>query len=134
MDQVMSGLALEYFGLAFVAIVGVLQIVAAYNDLIGVSFFSRKIYSYLFAASTVGPTLAGFFTWHLRNPFGVIQGREQFGFFVLALTIAFIFTLATSSLLKKKRLQGNYAQQDGLEALKEVTFFQALRHRFGRKQ
>jgi hypothetical protein len=53
---------------------------------------------------------------------------------MLALTIAFIFTLATSSLLKKKRLQGNYAQQDGLEALREVTFFQALRHRFGRKQ
>tara|TARA_B100001971_G_C17759205_1_gene319330 strand:- start:43 stop:447 length:405 start_codon:yes stop_codon:yes gene_type:complete len=134
MDQVMSGLALEYFGLAFVAIVGVLQIVAAYNDLRGVSFFNCKIYGYLFAVFTVGPAMAGFFTWHLRNPFGVIQGREQFGFFMLALTIAFIFTLATSSLLKKKRLQGNYAQQDGLEALREVTFFQALRHRFGRKQ
>jgi hypothetical protein len=41
MAQMMAGLALEYFYLAFVAIVGVLQIVAAYNDLRGISFFIR---------------------------------------------------------------------------------------------
>ena len=134
MDQVMPRLALEYFGLVFIAIMGVLQIVAAYNNLIGISFFSRKIYSYLFAASTVGPALAGFFTWHLRNPFGVIQGREQFGFFMLALTIALILTLTASSLLKNRYLRGKYTQHDGLAALREVTFFQALRHRFGRRQ
>ena len=134
MAQMMAGLALEYFYLAFVAIVGVLQIVAAYNDLRGVSFFNCKIYGYLFAVFTVGPALAGFFTWHLRNPFGVIQGREQFGFFMLALTIALILTLTASSLLKNRYLRGKYTQHDGLAALREVTFFQALRHRFGRRQ
>ena len=127
-------LALEYFCLAFVATVGVLQVVAAYNELRGVSFFGRKIYSYLFAAFTVGPALAGFFTWNLRNPTGIIQGSEQFGCFMLALTAALIFTLAASSLLKNRHLRGNHAQHDGLEALREVTFFQALRHRFGRRR
>ena len=134
MDQVMTRLALEYFGLAFVATVGVLQVVAAYNELRGVSFFSRKIYGYLFAAFTVGPALARFFTWHLRNPSGIIQGGEQFGLFLLALTAALSFTLVSSSLLNNRRLRGNHAQHDGLEALREVTFFQALRHRFGRRQ
>ncbi len=134
MDQVMPRLALEYFCLAFVAIVGVFQVVAAYNELRGVSFFSRKIYGYLFAAFTVVPALAGFFTWNLRNPTGIIEGWEQFGFFMLALTAALSFTLVASSLLKNRRLRGNYAQHDGLEALRKVTFFQALRHRFSRRQ
>jgi hypothetical protein len=134
MAQMMAGLALEYFYLAFVAIVGVLQIVAAYNDLRGISFFNRKVYAYLFAALTVGPAMAGFFTWNLRNTFGIIQGWEQFAFFVLALTTALGFTLVVSSLFKNRYLQGNHAQHDGIEALREVTFFQALRHRFGRRQ
>ncbi len=127
-------LALEYFALVFVAVVGVLQLVAAYNELRGVSFFSRKIYGYLFAALTVGPALAGFFTWLSRNPSGIIHGREQFAFFILALIAALSFTLAVSSLLKNRRLRGNHAQHDGLEAVREVTFFQALRHRFDRRQ
>lgn len=134
MDQVMAGLALEYFCLVFVAAVGVLQVVAAYNELRGVSFFGGKIYGYLFAALTVGPALAAFFTWNSRNPTGIIQGPEQFGFFMLALTAALIFTLAASSLLKNRRLRRNHAQHDGLEALREVTFFQALRLRSGRRR
>ena len=134
MGQVMANLVLGYFSLVFVAAVGVLQVVAAYNELRGISFFSRKIYGYLFAAFTVGPALAGFFTWNSRNPFGIVQGREQFVFFLLAFTAALSFTLVASSLLNNKRLRGNHVRHDGLEALREVTFFQALRHRFGRRQ
>lgn len=130
----MARLALEYFCLVFLAAVGVLQAVAAGNGLTGLSFFGRRIYGYLFAASTVGPALAGFFTWNLRNPTGIIQGKEQFGFFMLALIVALAFTLAVSSLLKHSLCRGNYAQHDGLEALRGVTFFQALRHRFRRSR
>ena len=130
----MTNLALEYFYLVFVAAVGVLQVAVAYNGLRGVSFFSHKVYGYYFAAFTVGPALAGFFTWHSRNPPGIIEGREQFVFFLLALTTALIFTLAASSLLNNRRLRGNHTRHDGLEALREVTFFQALRHRFGRRR
>ncbi len=127
-------LALEYFFLVFIAVVGVLQLVASYNDLRGVSFFSQKIYGYLFAAFTVGPVLARLFTWNSRNPTGVIEGREQFSFFLLALVTAIGFTLVVSSLLKNRRLRGSYVQHDGLEVLREATFFQALRQRFGKKQ
>ena len=80
------------------------------------------------------PALAGIVTWNLGNPPGIVQGREQFVFFLIALIAALSFTLAVSSLLKNRRLRGNHARHDGLEALREVTFFQALRDRFGRRQ
>ncbi|MEE8194148.1 MAG: hypothetical protein V3T73_01430 [Dehalococcoidales bacterium] len=134
MDQVWARLALEYFYLVFLAVVGLLQVVAAYNELRGISFFSRKIYGYLFAAFTGGPALAGFFTWNSRNPTGIIHGGEQFVFFLLALITALSFTLIASSLLNSRRLRGNHVRHDGLEALREVTFFQALWHRLGRRR
>jgi hypothetical protein len=112
----------------------VLQLVASYNELRGVSFFSRKVYGYLFAAFTVGPVLARFFTWNSRNPTGIVEGREQFSFFLLALVAAIGFTLVASSLLNNGRLRGSYVQRDGLEALRETTFFQALRQRFGKRR
>ena len=129
----MARLALEYFGLVFLACVGVLQAAAAYNGLKGLSFLGQRLYGYLFAAFTVGPALAFFFTWNGRNPTGVIEGKEQFGFFMLGLIAAVVFTLAGSSLLRSSLLQGNPGH-DGLDALREVTFFKALRRRFVRRR
>ena len=129
----MARLALEYFGLVFLACLGVLQAAAAYNGLKGLSFFGRRLYGYLFAAFTVGPALAGFFTWNGRNPTGVIEGQQQFGFFMLGLIAAVVFTLAVSSLLKSSLPHGSPGH-DGLDALREVTFFQALRCRFDRRR
>lgn len=125
--------ALEYFCLAFLAALGVLQAAASYNGLKGISFFDRKIFGYIFAVFTISPALAGFFTWSIRNPVGMIHGKRQFGFFTLALISALIFTLATSSLRRKSLSQGN-PQNDGLEALKETSFWQALWHKFGRRR
>jgi hypothetical protein len=129
----MGRLALEYFGLVFVAVLGVLQVVAAYNRLRGVSFFRRRVYSYLFAVLTMGSALAGLFTWNWRNPIGIIQGGEQFVLFILALIMALALTLVVSSLLYKRCLQKNYVQHDGLELLREKTIFQVVRQRFGRR-
>jgi hypothetical protein len=123
-------LAFEYFYLALVACIGVIQAAAAYNGLKGVSFFSYKISAYLFMLFTTGPAMAGFFTWNERNATGVIEGREQFGFFMLAIIAAISSTLAFSSLIKHWSLRGNEVRIESLEALKEVTFFQAIRYCF----
>jgi len=123
-------LAFEYFYLVSIAAVGVIQAAVAYNGFRGISFFSRKIYSYLFMILTLSPVLAAFFTWNERNPTGVIEGREQFCFFMLAIVAAIGFTLIVSSLLQYRYLRKNNIRHDGFEALKEVTFFQALRHRY----
>ncbi len=125
-------MALEYFYLALVACIGVIQAAAAYNGLSGISFFSYKISAYLFMMVTTAPAMAAFFTWNQRNATGVIEGREQFGLFMLAILAAIGFTLAFSSLVKHWSLRGSEVKSEGLEALGEVTFFQAIRYRFNR--
>lgn len=127
-------MASEYFYLVLVASVGVIQAAVAYNGFRGISFFSRQIYGYLFMALTLGPVLVAFFTWNERNLTGVIEGREQFYLFMLAIVAAIGFTLVLSSLLKHWSLRTNDVLYDGFEALKEVTFFQALRYRFLKRQ
>jgi hypothetical protein len=123
-------LVLEYFYLVFIAAVGVIQAAVAYNGLRGVSFFSHRVCGYFFAAVTIGPVLASFFAWNERNPTGVVEGGQQFYFFMLAIVAAIGFTLVLSSIIKHHSLRGNDVKYDGFEALKEVTFFQAIRHRF----
>ncbi|MFH1663045.1 MAG: hypothetical protein ABH934_03920 [Chloroflexota bacterium] len=122
-------MAFEYFYLAFVASIGVIQAAVAYNGLKGISLFSYKVSAYLFMLVTTGPAMASLFSWNERNPTGVIEGREQFCFFLLAIVAAIGFTLIVSSIVKHWGLRRNNVNHDGLEALREVTFFQALRHR-----
>ena len=123
-------MAFEYFYLVLISSVGVIQAAVAYNGFRGISFFNRKIYGYLFMVFTLGPVLVAFFAWNERNITGVIEGREQFYLFILAIVAAIGFTLVLSSLLKHWSLRTNNVRHDGFEALKEVTFFQALRYRF----
>ncbi|MCK5577208.1 MAG: hypothetical protein KAI14_02725 [Dehalococcoidales bacterium] len=130
----MDKLAAEYFYLVAIAAIGAIQAAAAYNGLNGISFFRQKVFNYLFALLTVGATLARLFTWNQRNPVGIIEGAQQFSFFMLALVVAIAFTLAVSSLLRHSALQGNHPQHNGLEALREITFFQALWRRYIHKQ
>ncbi|MFC1865848.1 hypothetical protein ACFLYB_03955 [Chloroflexota bacterium] len=123
-------MAFEYFYLSLIASIGVIQAAVAYNGLKGISFFSYRVSAYLFMLLTMGPAMVSFFTWNERNATGVIEGREQFFFFMLAIVAAIGFTLVLSSLLKHWSLRGNDVATDSFEALKEVTFFQAIRYRF----
>jgi len=127
-------LALEYSASVFVAAVGVLQVAATYNGLKGMSFFNGKIYGYFFGFIAIIAPLAALFTWNLRNATGIIEGPEQFFCFVLAFAVALVFTFTVSSLIMGKELSGNTPEHNGLEALKEVTFFQALRYWFGHRK
>jgi hypothetical protein len=122
-------LAFEYFFLVFVAAVGVIQAAAAYNGINGISFFNHKIFAYFFMFITLGSVITAFFSWNERNPTGVIEGGEQFFFFMLAIVSAIGFTLVLSSLIKHWSLHDNNVLNNGLDTLKEVTFFQALRYK-----
>lgn len=123
-------MVLEYFYLVFIAAVGVIQAAVAYNGLRGISFFNYRVSAYLFMLVTSGPVLFVLFTWNERNPTGVVEGGQQFYFFMLAIVAAIGFALVVSSILKHWSLRWNDVKHDGFEALKETTFFQAIRHRF----
>lgn len=143
-------LALEYSILVFVAGLGVIQAAAANAGLRGLLFapgtvrirfypsgrrwtLSYHAFSYAFAAITVLPSLGFFFVWNSRNATGIIQGSEQAGFFVLGMALAVILTLIVSSLINQWRLQHNQTKAEGLEALKDITWFQALWRRWMRR-
>jgi len=130
----MLELAIEYSCLVFIAALGVFQLAAAYGQMRGVSFFTRRIYGFIFSALTAIPALIGLFTWNQRNSIGIIEGFQQFGLFSLAVFIAFIFNVVISHVIQRNKLRRNEVLEEGLEALKEVTFFQALRFRLGRRK
>ena len=143
-------LALEYSLLVFAAVLGVIQAAAANAGLRGLLFAPGAVrirfwpserrwtltyhhFSYLFAAVTVLPALGFFFVWNSHNATGIIQGSQQAGFFVLSTAAGGIFSLAASSLINQWRLQNNETQAEGLEALKDITWFQAVWRRWVRR-
>jgi hypothetical protein len=124
----MMKLALEYILVVFVAATGVIQASAAFNGLRGLLFFKYKVITYIFSCVCVLPVLFFFFTWNYRNATGIIEGAQQAGLVCLAMFLAIIFTLIFSSLLNHKSLYNNAVRTQGIEALKDVTFFIALQN------
>jgi hypothetical protein len=143
-------LSWEYSILVFVAVLGVIQAAAANAGLRGLLFAPGTVrirfwpaskrwtltylhFSILFAAVTVLPALGYFFVWNSHNATGIIQGSEQAGLFVLSTAAAGIFSLIMSSLINQWRLQHNQTDAKGLEALKDITWFQAVWRRWVRR-
>ncbi len=140
-------LEIQYFFLVFVAVLGIIQVTAANSGFRGLLFAPGTVrirffpsgrrwtltyfhFSYLFAAITVLPTLGFFFVWNYYNATGIVQGPEQAGLFVLGTGASGIFSLVASSLINQWRLQRNYTSAQGLEALKDITWFQAVYRRW----
>ena len=143
-------LSLEYATLVFVAVLGVIQAAAANAGLRGLLFAPGTVrirfwptgrhwtltylhFSYLFAAVTVLPALGFFFVWNSHNATGIIQGSEQAVLFVLSTAAGGIFSLVASSFINQWRLQHNQTQAQGLEALRDITWFQAVWRRWVRR-
>lgn len=146
-------LAWEYSLLVFGAGVGIIQAAAAYNRLKGLLFFPYQAFNtplriwpsgyrlgqyfswgYIFALATIAPALVSFFFWNRRNATGIIEGSQQALFFFLSMTAAMIFTLLLSSIINHWRLRHNQPQGEGIEALRDITWIQALQHRWGRRK
>ena len=89
-------IAWKYSMLAFLAVMGVLQFVAARNSLHQFLFFRNRVVSYAFSLVTVGFSFYYFFTWNSRFQTGVIEGAEQAGLFSLAALTALICSLVFS--------------------------------------
>jgi hypothetical protein len=122
----MLKLSLEYTALVFLAIVGVLQIAAICGHLSKLLFFSKKAHGYILAGLLILPAMVVFFTWNYYNPTGIIQGAEQAGLFMVSLVLALIVTLGFSSILNHSRAAAPRTHKEGVDALREVTYFQAF--------
>jgi len=118
-----TALPLKYSALIFVAVIGVLQAAAAYNNLRGLLFFRRILHAYIFAGITIAVPLGLFFAWNYLWATGYIAGSQQAGLFFYSAAAAIIFTLIVSSLINIKYKSDRPTQLTGLDALREGTFF-----------
>ena len=116
---------------------GVLQLVAAWGRLEGLSFFRRRYLGYIFAAVMVGVGYWWFFRVDRNIPAtaGGISGPTLFGYLIAALAITILLTLIISSAVKARWGRSNPEEgQDGLETLKRMTYLQALKRGFQGKK
>jgi chromate transport protein ChrA len=128
----------QYYLFVFVAAVGVLQLVAAYRQWSGLSFFRNRTLSYLFSFLTVVGSFVWFFGWENRMDTAMrraaLEGAQQFVYFNTAAFLALVFTLIVSSLLfvyRKRTQPRRKAYPQGFGALGEISYLEALRLSFG---
>jgi len=131
MSQVTS---CQYFIFVFIAAVGVLQLIATGTQLKGLLFFKRKALVYLFSFLAIGGSFGWFFGWDNRLDTVMrqtgLEGAQQFLYFCLAAFAALVFTLIVSSLLKAQWKGQPKGSSQGLDALKERSYFEAVKHSF----
>jgi hypothetical protein len=129
----MMSLSMEYLALVFLAVLGVLQLAAMRGRWFKLLFFQEKAATYLLSAVLVLLPLVLLFTWNYRNATGVVQGAEQAGLFMLALVLAVVYTAALSSLMNYSDRNSTSEHKEGLEVLRDMTFYEALCRLLGRK-
>jgi hypothetical protein len=120
----------DYLLFVFMVSLGVLQLVAAWGRLEGLSFFRRRYLGYILAAVMVGFGYWLFFRVDRNIPDteGGLSGPWLFSYLVAALAISILLTLIISSLVKARWGRSNPERGNaGLEALKTMTYFQALK-------
>jgi uncharacterized membrane protein YhfC len=126
-------LSLDYCLLVFIAVVGVIQLAALYNNLRGLLFFPRRIYTLSFACIAIAAALFAFFTWNDFHKV-IVEGSQQTGSFVTSAAAAIIFTLICSSILNSRRLNPGKPEREGLEGLRKCTYFQAVNNHWGEEE
>ncbi len=127
----MARLLLEYLILAFVSCLGLFQLIAVREGLHGISFFNRAIWGYLFAALTIGGSLSWFFAVENRLVPGLV-GPQVFALLIAAFFLALVITLSLSSLIKRRSLSRQDNPEPGIDALRRMTYFQAIAHQLRR--
>ncbi len=122
-------LAQDYLLLVFLSCFGVVQVAGAFGDLKGLLFFRDRRIASLVGAGLILGSLAFFFRDGGRNlpdTNGGIAGTSQFVLFVLGGFLALLFTFVATSFTNFRKGSPTKDTVEGLSALRETTFLQAL--------
>ena len=124
-------LPVEYFLLVLFSALAVIQYAVSSAGFRGLMLIQDPMLNRGLATVMSTPTMIALFTWNDRNPVGIIEGAQQAGLFTSASMLAVILVLFLSSILNHHRFSSSTEKQVlGLEALKNMTFFQAILKRF----
>jgi len=127
----------DYLLLVVMVCIGVFQFVAAWRRLDGLSFFFGRTYlAYPFVLIIIGVGYWLFFREERLVPdyAGGLAGSQLFIYTMGGIAIAGIVTLVVSSALNARWRRLGTGNVGGLDALKSMTYLQAIRHSFGRKK
>lgn len=127
----------QYFPLVFFSSLGVLQIAAARADLRGLTFFKRPLLCYLFSAVAIVGAFVWFYATGDRNAEPLVRiddgvkvffGETQsFATFMAGAFSALVATILVSSVVNAKISNStDRGVPRGLDALRQMTFFQAI--------
>ena len=130
-----------YFLMALLSSIGVLQIAVTYSGINGLSLFKRPLVNYIVGALAIVGGVALFYATSDRTaePLIVIHEgskwffgeRETLAAFIAGSLTGLVSTILISS-LRKGAISINHQKMppQGLDALKEVTWLQAIGRRF----
>ena len=127
--------AADYVLFIFLASLGVVQLAALKNKLKGLYFISIPLLNFVAALVLVAGSFVWFFVSEPRNlpdTGGGLDGNQQAMFSVAAAVGAVLFTLVATSLLNAGFGRGEDLKGTGLQALRQMNYFIALRRTMGR--
>ncbi|MBI2918684.1 MAG: hypothetical protein HYY01_11945 [Chloroflexi bacterium] len=131
----MAHVAWQYLVFIFVSCVGVLQAAAAYSGLKGLLLIPRRLPSFGLAAVLVIGAFVWFFRVDDRAPaagWPILEGGPQTLLFTAGAGLALGFTALLTSMLRVAADQRSSLKEEGLEALREEGYLQALLRRWRR--
>lgn len=127
----------EYCLYVFIAVIGLMQIIAAKWELWGLAFFRAKKWGYTFGSVAI----AGVFIWFfgftgldLKEP--TFDTPPQLLWLAVSVVLAFLVTFGVSSLLNRNLTtsqEQENASDDGVEALRYKNYWQAISRFFNRR-
>jgi hypothetical protein len=123
----------DYFLFVLVASLGTLQIAAAYAQLKGLSFFNRPVIGCIIGSLALVLAFSWFFASDDRIGLPIIEGFEQFYLFLCGMATAILITLILSSIIKSRKISYGEVEEEGLEALKNITYLQAISRYFRKR-
>lgn len=126
-----------YCAYIFLSILGVLQFVAAKWDLRGMAFFQSKTWGYAFSAILMVCSAAWFFSDYYDECNGLtFDAPVQLFWIALCTIFAFLCTFTVAHLIHRdmRRIKEKDDVPEGIETLKETTYWGAISLLFKRKR
>lgn len=122
----------DYLLLVFMLSLGVLQLVASYRRLRGLSFFRISFLGYAFATLVI---IGGYFLFfseprNIPDYDGGLGGSQLFIYTIVGIAAAGIVTLIVSSVINAWWRDQHPGDERGLDVLRKMTYLQAIKRGF----
>jgi|GEM_PF-1737735 len=126
----------KYCAYVFIAVIGMMQIIAAKWELKGISFFRDKKWSYIFGTLAIIAVFVWYFGFSGLNLMNrTFDTPPQLLWLAISVLLALLITFGLSSLINRLLPPteiSDKTQSDGIEMLKNKTYWQACSRYFHR--